>query len=346
MLILITGTPGAGKTQYAIAEYLLKEGKGRPLYSNIKGLRVDGVKPAPDDWRETPEGSMVVYDEAQDDHLFPSSGKPGVSQDERVRAMEKHRHTGHDLIFITQHPTLIDAHIRKLIGRHHHLNRPGNMHRIGLYTADSVMDVTDKGLKGKSAEIWKHDKKVWDLYDSTTVDTHNKIRIPKRIIAIFTLILLGMFLAAWLFWGRIETVSNLVDGKGIEGMQSQEQATPFNPLPGTPGKAPSLLTDPTMTPHPAYAAVAVEASLGGCISTSKRCVCYLADGTLAQVDERTCRNTVREPLPVTAVLGEQWKSEQEDKGSSHLAGGEGQEPFYDPREYVVQTGTGSLYSMR
>ncbi|EQD37260.1 Zonular occludens toxin, partial [mine drainage metagenome] len=38
---------------------------GRPCYSDIEGLNMPGVLPAPDDWRTTPEGSFIVYDEAQ-----------------------------------------------------------------------------------------------------------------------------------------------------------------------------------------------------------------------------------------------------------------------------------------
>ncbi len=40
------------------------------------------------DWRDTPEGSLVVYDEAQQVHLYPSNAQRGPVTDERLTAME------------------------------------------------------------------------------------------------------------------------------------------------------------------------------------------------------------------------------------------------------------------
>lgn len=75
MITLITGTPGSGKTLFAVTkilEYvkqnqkLLEQGKEpRMIYANIDGLNIDGVEPAPVDWRDTPDGSVIFYDEIQ-----------------------------------------------------------------------------------------------------------------------------------------------------------------------------------------------------------------------------------------------------------------------------------------
>ena len=76
MITLITGTPGAGKTLYAVSlldKYakenikLLQNGQEpRPLYADIDGLDMEGVEMPPDDWRDTPEGSVIFYDEIQE----------------------------------------------------------------------------------------------------------------------------------------------------------------------------------------------------------------------------------------------------------------------------------------
>ena len=134
MLTLITGVPGAGKSLRAVALVQDALKAGRAVYSDIDGHNAPGVQAAPDDWRDTPEGSLVVYDEAQ--RKFPSTGKPGVAEDERIRALETHRHTGHDIVFITQSPALIHHHIRKLVGRHIHVHRAAGLKRATLYTWD------------------------------------------------------------------------------------------------------------------------------------------------------------------------------------------------------------------
>lgn len=70
MMYLITGMPGNGKTLYAV-DFIRKErAKGREVFSDIKGLTIEGVQPAPDDWRTIPNGALVVYDEAH--KRFPS----------------------------------------------------------------------------------------------------------------------------------------------------------------------------------------------------------------------------------------------------------------------------------
>ena len=77
MITLITGTPGSGKTLRAM--YLIKEAlaQGRAVYTDIDGVSLDGVTTVEmdHDWRDTPEGSLVVYDEVQ--RRWPSTGKPG-----------------------------------------------------------------------------------------------------------------------------------------------------------------------------------------------------------------------------------------------------------------------------
>ena len=75
MITLITAVPGSGKTLHAIGLILKALSEGRAVYARIDGLLIDEVKPAPDDWRDTPEGSLVIYDEAQE--IFPSNARPG-----------------------------------------------------------------------------------------------------------------------------------------------------------------------------------------------------------------------------------------------------------------------------
>ena len=80
MLTLITGVPGSGKSLRAVYELKKALDAGRPCYSDIEGLNMPGVLPAPDDWRTTPEGSFIVYDEAQKRPQFASTGRPGPCQ--------------------------------------------------------------------------------------------------------------------------------------------------------------------------------------------------------------------------------------------------------------------------
>ena len=76
MSILISAPIRTGKTLYTmklIFEYL---NKGRQVYTNIVGIKVDGVISVassindPFDWRNLPNGSVLVWDEAHEHPAF------------------------------------------------------------------------------------------------------------------------------------------------------------------------------------------------------------------------------------------------------------------------------------
>ena len=91
MINLIVGTPGSGKTQFMISKILeiIKENdkleeqglERRKIYSDIKELLIPEVDPAPDDWRDTPDGSIIIYDEVQMRREFEYKGNQ-YSQDQ------------------------------------------------------------------------------------------------------------------------------------------------------------------------------------------------------------------------------------------------------------------------
>lgn len=192
-MILITGTPGSGKTLFAVSKIIKWLGEGRKVYADIDGLNIEGVEPSPEDWRTTPQGSIVVYDEAQQRDLFKKT-RSTLSDNQIVKDFEVHRHTGHDIVFITQSPIFLHTHIRELIGEHFHLHRPYGAKLASVYfwrlcqnnpntkTAKSVVE---------STSLFNYDKKLFNYYKSATVHTH-KLRIPTKLI----LIALGILISS------------------------------------------------------------------------------------------------------------------------------------------------------
>lgn len=173
MLYLVTGIPGNGKTLYAV-DWLIRQieidkalvAKGavpRTYYTDIEGFDVEAVRrltgyvveSAPQDWRTTPHGSVIVYDEAH--RLFDGVGRPGRSDDPRVRDLDTHRHGGYDIMFITQSPTKLHHEIRRLVGEHVHLSRAMGLQTAGLLrwprAQDDPYDVKERDKAEE--EIWK-----------------------------------------------------------------------------------------------------------------------------------------------------------------------------------------------
>lgn len=281
MITLITAVPGSGKTLWTIGEILKLQKEGRKIYARINGLLIDGVLDAPDDWRETPEGSVVIYDECQE--IFPSNAKPGVVHDDRITAMERHRHTGHDLYFITQAPTFVHHHIRKLVGRHIHLYRPNGIQGANLYTWNFTCDSPNDRQEQERADhvLWKYPKEHFQFYKSATVHTH-KFRFPKKIGFVLALILCGFAFVGWqlkdgLFTGTSANLAPLAAEVG--------QAEP----------PPAALASNQYTWSSTPAAVPVA----GCIASESRgkCMCFDKEGTTLAMDNAQCLSVIGSPLP-------------------------------------------------
>lgn len=234
MMYLISGQPGNGKTLRAMSmaqefyeqnQQAVKEGKAQPrrFFTNVAGATTEENPDAfpwfeklPDhnDWTQLPDGSFVLYDEAHSDgntqglerygRLFPSTGKPGESEDPRIRSMSTHRHRGFDLVFVTQWPSKIHHQVRSLIGSHTHMNRAFGMQRAGVLTWTRVQaDPYDERIRDKAEEeIWVYPKNLYERYRSATLHTaSHKFKVPKRVwqglsVAVA---LIGILWLGWLF---------------------------------------------------------------------------------------------------------------------------------------------------
>ncbi|MDP1444522.1 zonular occludens toxin domain-containing protein [Acinetobacter schindleri] len=182
MLFLITGKPGSFKTAKCASLAIDYLKAGRRVFTNIDEFNYEGVEKLPDndDWTNTPIGSVVIYDEAQQFDFLQYKGREKLSSDHRVKELEVHRHTGHDIILITQSPSFLHNHVLSLVGMHYHLHRAyGRSYAdvfLWRYTAHSP-DSTGAKNKAESHTKFKPDAKIFDKYKSTEVDTH-KLKIP------------------------------------------------------------------------------------------------------------------------------------------------------------------------
>ncbi|AAA88391.1 unknown protein [Pseudomonas phage Pf3] len=293
MITLITAVPGSGKTLYAIGLIEAALSEGRPVFTNISGLVKDKfsnphlLSDAPDDWRDTPEGSLVVYDEAQQAHLYLSNAQRGPVTDERLTAMETHRHTGHDLVFITQAPTFVHHHIRKLVGLHIHLYRSRGLQAASKYEWSHVCDSPNDRKEQQRADfvLWKFPKEHFAFYTSAVMHTH-KFKMPKKIGVLLVFVVLGLGAVGF----------NLYKNSGLASMAeataSVAEATP-SPL-ALNGVKPSSLAAPYQ-----WSAAAPAVPVSGCVAnrSTNRCQCFDASGVVLAIEHAACLSVISSPLP-------------------------------------------------
>lgn len=193
MIILVTGIPGSGKTA-KVVDLLAHDPQfqGRPLFSmGVPELKLEHqavppvsewveFRPSPEDeslnlpYFTFPANSVIVLDEAQRIYRPRPNGSKVPPE---VQAFETHRHTGVDFILITQHPNLLDANIRKLIGRHFHVH----VTSLGRQLLDwpRCGDVESKAEREvASRSSYKPPKRVFDLYKSADAHTVIKRKLP------------------------------------------------------------------------------------------------------------------------------------------------------------------------
>lgn len=237
MLTLITGKPGSFKTAKTatLAIQYLKE--GRQVYTNIDEFDYDGVQKLPEnnDWRDTPDGSVIIYDEAQQFDFLQYKGREKLSTDGRVKDLEVHRHTGHDIILVTQSPSFIHNHVLSLVGSHYHLHRAYGRAYADVFLwryAVTMPDSTGSKNKAESHEKFKPDTKIFDNYKSTTLDTH-KLKIPTLyfklggfVFAVVCLILYMVFGSnnPFLSASKIKENSDIASGKKEQNTVVSSQA--------------------------------------------------------------------------------------------------------------------------
>lgn len=294
MIILITGLPGHGKTLYSIDmihEYLLAN---RPVFAQIDGLSINGVLPAPDDWTTTPTGSVVIYDEAQ--RIFPPTGATARTDRKDITEMETHRHTGHDIILITQNPKLIHAHVRRLVGRHYHVKRQMGMKYARVFISDEVMNIESPAvLKLADSKVWNYPTKNFTAYKSAEIHTKTfrlDTRIKFALISMFVLIgVVGLLLSRSM---------NFFTSTGMQEQTTetiQDQPAPasyaFQSQPKSTQKKDLAWIDQN------WALTETAATVKGCIATSTRCRCYDQNGLPLVLDTAECLRRIDEPLPIS-----------------------------------------------
>lgn len=295
MITLITAVPGSGKSLLAVGFIHQYLSEGRAVYANVAGLKKDAFPnshllfDAPDDWRDTPHGSVVIYDECQQPHLYPATAQRGQVADERLTAMETHRHSGHDLFFITQAPTFVHHHVRKLVGRHIHLYRGSGAKLVGRYEWSHTCDSPNDRREQERADfqVFKFNSEHFKLYQSSTVHTH-KFKIPKKITAmiVFVCAVVGLSIFAatrspYLLGDKPYTDEVVhVAGQQAGGATAPAAAT-TSPLHSVPDDRP----------------------LSGCMASESRgCRCWDANLQPLFMPEAQCRALLLRPLPRTIIV--------------------------------------------
>jgi len=324
---LVTGEPGDGKTNLAItlikAEAEKDPSNPRPVfYDGIEILdavalpweKIEGKK-----WFTAPAGAIVVIDEAQ--RHFRPRRRDDVP--EHAAQMETGRHLGIDLWLVTQHPSFIDPHERKLINTHRYVRRKMGTGWKTVYTWKGTNDNPERSASWEKAtdkaEVTDN-VPAFSWYRSTELNTTRR-KIPKKVawmLALFLAVPVVVGYGGYRVWqrtqsGGVSSIGNLVPGQpGLVGpgggapgeygkpkpLTPLEYSQQFQPrVSGLAYTAPvyDKVTEVSTAPYPA-----------ACVQSETSCKCYTQQATLfADVSLALCQQIVsngffvawRQPMP-------------------------------------------------
>ena len=189
MIELITGLPGNCKTLNMMRTVIDRAAAdNRPVYyAGIKGLLVDDerlkgtqwTEIQAEKWMDCPDGAIIVIDECQKTFRARTLG---TVPPKHVTDLEEHRHRGMDFYMATQHPSLVDPALRRLVQTHRHMVRIFGMEASTIHRWDRCVDHPDKPQFRKDSEKvkWVFDKSLYGVYHSATIHTAKR-RIPLRL---------------------------------------------------------------------------------------------------------------------------------------------------------------------
>ncbi|HDR8990116.1 TPA: hypothetical protein QDA93_002735 [Burkholderia vietnamiensis] len=234
-ITLITGTPGSGKTLYAVSMLRREIESGRRLLvRGIRGLALDHELLADEDVRRWPElvkpQDILVVDECQD--VWPTVSV-GTKPTDDIAKLNVHRHMGVDIWVITQHPNLINKSLRNLVGRHIHVRRMLGMNWAIVYQWDSARN-PGSGFRDAVKSRWSYPKDVFNLYTSAEVHTKPKGVVPK-VLWVLPVAIVAAVVFAWRGFHSVSGFGSL--GKGGAGAATGASAVAASSAGGSSGGA-------------------------------------------------------------------------------------------------------------
>lgn len=318
-IMLITATPGGGKTALAVQVMQEALAQDRPIFvMGIPELQLphSTLPPVPE-WTELrpdpdnpgldlpfftfPANSLIVIDECQ--RVFRLRASASKVPD-HVAAFETVRHTGVTFVLITQSPKFIDSHIRELVGQHVHLRDVGLLGRH-YYEWPETADIKNWAT-APIKKKWKIPKSSFALYKSSSLHIKRSYTLPPAFIILAVSMLL-VIAGVWYLWGSIsKRITPQTQPAEIAAIQPGAIASPAVASPG--GVAPvdpvAMLQEfvPAVPGRPETApafdtlrVVKTMPLVVGCIQTVTRCTCLNQQGLDAGLDGLQCRAWLANP---------------------------------------------------
>lgn len=196
----------------------------RTIYTNIEALKIDYVRSLLPDWRDCPDGSLIVIDEVQLVHPYSDikdRSNPIITE------LSVHRHRGFDFYLITQSAGNLHVLIKDLVYTHYHATVPygfqTKIYQYGEFKANP--NARTVKLTAENSFSFTPSQHIFKLYKSTNINTA-KSRLPiRRLVILFAFVGFGIFLVSYALFDTKNPISqdNIETAQQIPDTPSQDQ---------------------------------------------------------------------------------------------------------------------------
>ncbi|OAM29032.1 zonular occludens toxin family protein [Eikenella longinqua] len=267
-------------------------------------------------WHQwAPDGSILVIDEAQ--RVFRPR-PAGAKVPDYIQALETHRHKGIDIFVLTQHPRLIDVHLRSLIGEHRNISRTMlGLRRVSYWQRCANPEARADVAEAKNS-IFLPKKSVFGMYKSASEHTKLKGSVSAWVYALPVIIVIVGYLMSYV-WASYQRKIHpeQAQAQQVEQYQQQPQNYPQQangqyPATGSYAEQPATVQQPPDNNlksedwQPAIDGQPWTAPIYNghnrniqtmpypvaCIQSDSGCTCYTEQATPVAVPDTQCRSYV------------------------------------------------------
>lgn len=227
LLRLITGKKGAAKTLWTV-DHAFKEYEKNPerdYFSDIDELKHSGFKVAPEDWREVPDNSLVIYDEVQFKLLF---SRHNNKRDTQILELTTMRKRGITIWIITQKARFLNADVLGLVDEHVHLERNGKRSsKVFIFQDAELMITKTKKLFAFEKYVYGHPQHLYGFYksieDGAKHDT-SRSYVNKGVISVIISLVLALVFGGYFIY------TSLGGGIKVGGEESGKNTEKVHPV--------------------------------------------------------------------------------------------------------------------
>lgn len=307
MLYLISAPPRTGKTLKSIEIIFKHLNEGRVVYTNIVGINIPGVitfnsgMDDPHDWRDLPNDSVVIYDEA---HEHPAFADRNLIADKQKMAKVRdigisltlHGHFGFDIYMITQNPRLLAAEVLASVGTHYIMRRKFGYDMATIFEYAEAKTTFSKHTAADALvkTLWRFPKHLYKFYISSEV--HNvKKTFPKKYYVFLTL---PLFIFLYGFNSAKQT--------GFFGLFDDKKEIPqVTAAPPVAQKTISSITgNPFSSAQEQQEQQTESVRIASVFLNGDKCTAYTGDGNHIDVSFDMCKNLADNPKLLRAASDE------------------------------------------